>query len=508
MININSKIKSGCRIFLSIIIVLSSLTSLFCSCGSLKSDENPSSANTQNNTSDPVKENTENQSSDGKKENLNNNGTDLFDSIPKEDYGGREFIILTTDPDFTDSETDSGILGKELYERNRAIEEKFNIKITALTIDENEIQSYLNNYGSADSDIPACDLLYAPMNIISSCGGNGLLMNIYSVPYFSFYKEYTDPELISALSQSDTTYGVYGKAAYDTRSAWCVYYNKDVLASLGYEDPYSMVKDGTWTWDMFLSIAEASAADLDGDGRMIRNNDRYGYSSSMNTSLFANAVFASFGKHFFSRDEEGFFKMDFAVTDEDNYVQEIRNICVSNSSKYPVRNPGSDALEAFSQGRLTFFCEKLSYASTLAYSPINWGILPMPKRNASQTDYFSWIDSSVCGYAVPYGVQASDLSGKVLDAIYAYNYCRGENIIELAWTYYYMRDNASAAMISQISESAVYDAAYAFGEGMPDFSIASYELLQSVIEQNLNFTYLYTQSEQPFSDFMRREFVN
>lgn len=431
---------------------------------------------------------------------------DYFAEIPNEDFGGREFIIVTTDPEFTDSPDSSGIIGGALNRRNRAIEEKFNIKITAVPADANFIQSSLQS--AEISGTPYCDLLYAPMNTVSACGGNGLLMNIYSVPYFGFESEYADKNLIDLLSQSDTTYGVYGSAAYDGRSVWCVYYNKSVLNYLGFSDPYDMVKDGTWTWDMFLAIAEASVADLDGNGRMTRGADRYGYSSSMNTSLFANAVFASFGKNFFSRDDEGFYKMDFACAEDDDYVAKMREICVGNKSKYPIRDPGNEALEAFSDGRLTFFCEKLSYASTLAYSPAEWGILPMPKRNELQTNYYSWVDSSVCGYAVPQNVADSDISGKVLNAIYAYNFSYPENTIQLAWTYYYMRNNSSAAALEKIYENPVYDVAYAFGEGMADFSIASYGLLRSVMENNVNFSYLYSQNEAPFSSFIRQKFIN
>ena len=52
----------------------------------------------------------------------------LFDLLEKEDFGGREFVIATTDEAFTDSENESGIIGGAIYRRNRAIEEKFNIK--------------------------------------------------------------------------------------------------------------------------------------------------------------------------------------------------------------------------------------------------------------------------------------------------------------------------------------------------------------------------------------------
>ncbi len=431
--------------------------------------------------------------------------TAAFDNIPSQDFGGREFVILTTEEDFTESADGKGIVGEELYKRNRAIEEKFNIKIVCKTADRNSVKPTLQN---ADEENPLPDLVYAPQDTIASCAGSQLLMNIYSVPYFDYKAEYTDPELLSSLSQSDTTFGVYGDAAYDERSVWCVFYNKDILSKLGFSDPYEMVKNNTWTWDMFLAISEGAMADLDENGRMQAGKDRYGYSSSMNTSLFANAVFASFGKKFFSVDEEGFLKMDFNISEDDDYVAVIRNICVAHKAKYPDSDPGAVALDAFNDGRLAFFCEKLSLASTLAYSPVEWGILPIPKRFAVQEKYYSWVDSSVCGYAVPYGVSDSGLSGKVLDAIYAYESSYGTDIVDLSWTYYYLRDNASVLAMRDAIDGAVYDVAYAFGEGMADFSMVSYDLLQSIMEKNVRFSNLYNQSVKPFSAFVRQKFVH
>ncbi len=431
--------------------------------------------------------------------------SEAFDSIPTQDFKGREFVILTTEEQFVESADGKGIVGQELYKRNRAIEEKFNIKIVCKSSDGISVKTSIQN---ANEENPLPDLLYVPQDTIASCAGSGLLMNIYSVPYFDYTAQYTDPALLSSLSQSDTTYGVYGDAAYDERSVWCVFYNKAVLRYLGFSDPYEMVKNNTWTWDMFLAISEGAMADLDENGRMQAGKDRYGYSSSMNTSLFANAVFASYGKKFFSVDEEGFLKMDFDITQEDDYVADIRNICVLHKAKYPVSDPGASALDAFNNGQLAFFCEKLSLASTLAYSPVEWGILPMPKRNAQQEEFYSWVDSSVCGYAVPYGVSDSDLSGKVLDAIYAYEESYGTDIVDLSWTYYYLRDNSSVLAMRDAINSAVYDVAYAFGEGMADFSMVSYDLLQSVMEKNVRFSNLYNQSTKPFSAFVRQKFVH
>jgi len=433
-------------------------------------------------------------------------GKTPFDLIPNEDFGGREFVIATTDEAFTDSQEDSGIIGKALFKRNRAIEEKFNIKIKAVPVKDTLLQTQLQSAQNSGQ----FDLIYAPMDTISVCGANGLLMNIYSVPLFGVEKEYAQGNITKSLSQNDTAFGVYGNAAYDDRNMWCVYYNKDILCELGYSDIYSLVDDGSWTWEKFLEISNKALSDLDGNKRMSKSKDRYGYSSLMNTSSFASAVFASFGKTYFSRDDEGFFRMDFAQSKENKYFDLLKRICLTDSSKFPGNDPGTEAFDAFSQGRLAFLCEKLSIAASLAYIPANWGILPMPKMSDWQDKYYTLLDGSTHGFAVPQKVSDSNLAGKVLDAVYLYDYSFGkeENTVKTAFTYYYLRDSSSSNAISLIKEGKVYDAAFAFGEGMPDFSLASYGLLRSCLENNISFDQLYAQNEKPFSSFVRSEFVN
>lgn len=425
--------------------------------------------------------------------------TDYFSLLPSVDYGGREFVIATTDAAFVDSETDSGIIGGALYARNRAIEEKFNIKLRTVQADEAVIQSGLQ---AATPDAPYADLLYIPMNATANLSGRGLLMNLYSVPFFDYDADYIFPE-IDPLTVADTVYGIYGDAAYDERSTWCLFYNKQLTDSLGF-DIDNLLRHGEWTWDNFLIIAQAAVSDLDQNRRMNTSVDRYGYGTS-DTSVFADAVFASFGKRYFSRDTDGLYAMDYAVSPEDDYISVLKSLCADNDALYP--SNGNGAYDAFCEGRLCFFAERLSYATTLAYAELDWGILPLPTRFPDGKSY-ARVDRTVCGYSVPQGVTDSDLCGRILTALYAYEASYPENVVEKAWTYYYLRSNASALAMQSVLKNRVYDIAFAYGDGFPDFAIASYELLEAVVENDANFSYLYAQNAAPFGAFMLKQFVH
>ncbi|MBR5527466.1 MAG: extracellular solute-binding protein [Clostridia bacterium] len=485
------------RVFCSIL----SAVMLLCaaSCGEIYPQENKENINEE--ISVPENSSEDTPADTAQKNDTESTRTDHFAALPDEDHGGREFIIAATDISFADGENSSGLIAQSLSARTAAIEKKYNIDIKVVPADASAIPVRL--YYS-ESDTAFCDLVYMPMDTISQCAEEGLLSSLYSLPFFDENAEYTAYAFEDTALCGENIYGIYGDSAFDDRYAWCVFYNKYLMAGLGYDVP-SLISSGQWTWEKFLEISSAAVADIDKNGRMNRNYDRYGYASPSHTEGFARAVFASFGKKFTSVGEDGALKMDFATTKEDDWYSEIYNICVKNGALYPVRTPGDAAFSAFSEGRLAFLCEKLSLAERLAYLPLDWGVAPMPKRNAEQAEYISHTDSSVCGYAVPLNVSDSVLAGKVLNAIYAYDKSFSENAVGNAFAYYYLRDNASAYAARVLCMSNAYDAVYTYGTDAKIVS-STYGLLSNVLAANRDFARTYSGTEKSFSDHVREKF--
>ena len=57
----------------------------------------------------------------------------------------------------------------------------------------------------------------------------------------------------------------------------CLIFNKNLMDELELEYPYQAVLDGTWTHDMFVEYIQKATKDLNGDGQMDIENDRYGF---------------------------------------------------------------------------------------------------------------------------------------------------------------------------------------------------------------------------------------
>ena len=420
------------------------------------------------------------------------------------DYSGRDFVVASSDADFVKPDSDVGIINEALYKRNKNLSEKYNVNISVIKAGTAEINTNLQAAYNAGTEY--CNALYVPMKNISGIASQELLLNIYSIPFVKLEEEYMYPSRIKETSVRDTLYGLYSAAALDDRFMWCVYYNKDVYSSLGFENPYELVKNGDWTWEKFLSYSDSARADLDGNGRILRKTDRFGHAAAGNTLDFVNAVFASIGGKFFSFDENGFPYMDYYDFADSN-MDLISRICSKSRSLYPAENPGNEAAEAFLDGRSLFFCDSLLYCSYFANMQDEYGILPMPKLS-EEDDYKTYVDEDVCGFAFPNTNSDTGFLGNIINGLYSSSYDTLKDCVKKSWTRNYLRDNDSAVMFDYITKNPVYDLAYIHGTGMPEFANASYKILQSAVQGKVRLKSAYNQNSGPFYNFAKEEFIN
>ena len=87
-----------------------------------------------------------------------------------------------------------------------------------------------------------------------------------------------DQQAVEQLSITDKLYFVCGDILYtDDERTHMLFFNKDLIAENQLDDPYQLVKDGTWTLDRMYEMARAVAVD-NGDGEMnVTTGDTWGF---------------------------------------------------------------------------------------------------------------------------------------------------------------------------------------------------------------------------------------
>ncbi|MCL2159730.1 MAG: hypothetical protein FWH48_10015, partial [Oscillospiraceae bacterium] len=73
---------------------------------------------------------------------------------------------------------------------------------------------------------------------------------------------------------------LFGVSDYIIPEPNVIYFNKELQASYGMEDFYSIVREGKWTLDKFTELVKIPMADLNGDG-IYDASDQYGLALSI-----------------------------------------------------------------------------------------------------------------------------------------------------------------------------------------------------------------------------------
>jgi len=207
----------------------------------------------------------------------------IMPDVPDDkNYGGYEFTILANSVAYNSHwysrdiyvEGETGdTINDAVYYRNRAVEEKYNIKIGGVFS--------ANQYNDARKSISAGDNTYDAFTIpmqgaTAQLAQTGMLLDLKNVPYIDLEKPWWDQKANRQLSiGSKLMFTISDLLIIDKDALFIYLFNKDIIKESGLEDPYKLVREGKWTIEKMWDMAKLVTQDLNGDGVM-DDGDRYG----------------------------------------------------------------------------------------------------------------------------------------------------------------------------------------------------------------------------------------
>ena len=158
------------------------------------------------------------------------------------------------------------VVNDAVYERNTAVEEKFNIVIEGnpqnvrYAVKEQAKKEIVSGLTSFDVMAEECNNAY-PLAL------EGLFYNWLELPHVNFDADWWDGNAAEQLSLRGKLFPMGGDIMMQTSaSSRMLYINKTMANDYGLTVPYDDVRDGTWTMDKMLDMVTTVAADLNGDG--------------------------------------------------------------------------------------------------------------------------------------------------------------------------------------------------------------------------------------------------
>ena len=390
------------------------------------------------------------------------------DYLPDKKYGGYEFRIMTPPNGFYDNiitleadvEEETGdILYDAVYKRNRIIEKQYDIIFKGIVVDNYDacLERFKKSVMAGADDFDLCMLLprYAWSQALE-----GAVVPVNQLPYLDISQPWYVHGVNAEMSIGGKLFFAYSDECLNLlENTSCVLFNKKLVADLGLDNMYGLVRDGTWTLDKFFSLARKATADLDGDGK-ITDADRFGIVSS--ASEFLPAFWSSCGVRTVTKNED-----DFHVFTEqpEKFYNILDKVCDNLYSGEKIYFDGVwDKPNSFSSSAIQFagdfglfFSNCLRAVPGLRAMETDFGIIPFPKYDEAQEIYYSragrgWINCA------PNGAPDLERTSVIMEAlaVESKNYTVPA-YHEIALRTKFLRDDESEEMLDIIEKNRFVD---------------------------------------------------
>jgi len=290
---------------------------------------------------------------------------------------------------------------------------------------------------------------------------SGLLYNLFDVPYIDTEADWWDSNLASSLSIAGYLgYCTGDITVMDNDAVWVLMFNKQMAEDYGHGDLYSRIIAMDWTHDDFKEIMAEVTTDLNGDGKMDPNVDKYGMVTTTNTGY---SLLYNYGMKMVGKDSDD---IPYLALDEDfvsTIVDEIA-ATMNDSSLMDYVGGVHVAKVAFPEGRAMFYGEVLQCVQRMRDSTTDFGVIPWPRFNEAQENYnHVAIQSAAKAVSIPKTQPDLEMAGLILEAMAAKSkYTLTPAYYDIALTQKYMRDEESRTMLDLILGTIRYDLAYVY----------------------------------------------
>lgn len=433
-------------------IILALLMLLTTACGEAELGNDTSAEDTAKNTDETVE-------------------TDVFVGLPDKTYDGKKFNMLvrsSTLDQFWLEEATGEVLDDAVYMRNIEVEQRFDVELNAIEYDGSwdARDEYIGLVrSSVMSDDGAFDLIEGSCYTMSGLYGDRVFMNLWDVPNLRLEESWWSPIATETLTVNGKLYGTTGDLSLALWNNMLVmFFNKEYSNQLGLESQYERVKNGTWTLEAMKADVKGAAHNINGDDAM-DENDRWGLITY--DSLWADNLQVAFGASITKRENNGDITLDYNNEKMADIYSAVMSLVKENPDVFYVTQGMNDIINVtrgiFTSGNALYLGDTLETCLVMRDSDTEFGIIPCPKYDEAQDNYYTTARSGCTMFMIPSDVRDADFAGLITEALAV---CSQKRVIP---AYYDVtlkekgaRDDESADMLDIIRDGLYLDFAKEF----------------------------------------------
>ena len=427
-------------------------------------------------------------------------GPEISDNLPEMDFNGYDFRVYMREGsrgfDFYAESENGDLINDAVYKRNKIVEGRFNINIVPVLYSDEWDSSSQQSILAGDD---AYDLMSMHGRLTFSFAQKGLVLDwLTNMTYVNFDMPWWRDDITKGFAAFGKLYSTTGDISHlSLGAAMGLMFNKDLFKNLDIEYPYNDVIKGTWILDKFYSTVKGGSADLNGDGAITPDADRYGLASS--EWVYSIAVFYHGGDRIVSLDDQG---IPFLSVYNDRTVDifgrffDMLNYngaaCISGLDTPPYNNP--ESIDLFRENRALFVAT--SMISSIAYRDMEAeiGILPFPKYDETTLRYYTPSEAGTNLFIVPITAQNTERISIIVEALCAEGH---KSVIpafyEKSLKTKFSRDDESEMMLDYIKDGIIYDYGYYNDSLTAELASVGVNLARA---NNSNFTSFYERYEK------------
>ncbi len=321
-------------------------------------------------------------------------------------------------------EDNGTVLDKAVYDRNARLEEKNGVIIEATQyIDSTNYatnaaiiqQMYISN--EALYDYTVCHT-YSLVPYVTA----GYLYNMESVDSLDLTNPWWDKTINDGVRIANSIYFTSGDISLHVNDyMYCVIFNKDMYKThiTDGTDVYKLVEEGKWTLDELSRLASQVSEDLNADD-VLDSNDRYGLMTWCD-ELYATIQAA--GERVAKVNEDGYVEFTlqnervYAIVDKFSEIEQS-DWCIN----FQTMTGGVGWPTVFSNGQAMFFMSLFNEISRFRDMDSNYGILPNPKYDTAQENWYCTFSAGLANFvAMPYVQEDAERTGAIMDLMGYYS---------------------------------------------------------------------------------------
>ncbi|MBQ9112798.1 MAG: hypothetical protein IJY08_04380 [Clostridia bacterium] len=391
-------------------------------------------------------------------------GTDWWAELPKNNYGGATFTILQ--PKEQSYEFAEGLTGDKIndavYKRDIQIESTYGVDLVYMAepgnwTNKSTFISLVRDSIMAEDD--AYQLVNGMTSIIMPLTIEGQFYNYGSLEGMDFSNPWWSADIYNNLQIADRLYAVTGSSMLSVyKGTYVMYANTALIEQRKLTDPVELVLSGKWTLENFLKLTREQGEDINSDEQMTEV-DFYGFISS---DVTMRGFQTAFDLNLIDRSSEGKLVYKGATQRYYDAVDKFKTLVTNPKDTYILKaNDISPLTSIFAADRAIILNETIETAETLATLCDDYVILPQPKYNEEQTDYYVQMGTSAGMFVIPITSDAD----MVVDIINAHGCLSYLNVVP---EYYedtlktkYVQVPENMEIIDLINRSIMLDVTYA-----------------------------------------------